>query len=325
MTHPIISVIIPVYNAEKYLEATLESVRGQTFQDFEVICINDGSTDNSLNILQHVAAEDPRFKVFTQQNAGGSASRNKGLEMVKGDYIAFLDNDDLYHPQYLEILYNNIVTSDADISCCSYVRFEGYETYNFSSIVPSKHISFVSTKPFIDKFVHKKKINSLMWVKLYRRNVFDDIKFAETLPAINDMLLNIHVLLKASKVVVCEDKLIAYRIIETSQTMKALSAARIEEFKNLVIEISHLAEEFPQYKNKLKKIATRYAYGMCVKDYLHKYNPERDTQNYGHLIEVLHWLIDRNYISTSSLSFRRHLIIWAFLHRYFVLLKLIKE
>ena len=109
MNTPLISIIIPVYNSEKYLAATLSSVQNQTLQDFEVICVNDGSTDNSLNILENFTKKDNRFKIFTQENAGGSASRNKGLELSKGKYIAFLDNDDIYHPQYLEILYHNII------------------------------------------------------------------------------------------------------------------------------------------------------------------------------------------------------------------------
>ena len=325
MNTPLISIIIPVYNSEKYLAATLSSVQNQTLQDFEVICVNDGSTDNSLNILENFTKKDNRFKIFTQENAGGSASRNKGLELSKGKYIAFLDNDDIYHPQYLEILYHNIIKSEADISCCSYLKFYGEDNYNFSNETIKSQIDFISTSPFADKFIHKKKIETLMWLKLYKRELFENIRFALSLPAINDILLNIEILLNSSKAVVTKQKLIAYRIIPTSQTMKPLSEKRIDEYKNLPIEINRLMNNFPKFKNTLQKLSTRYTYGSCVKEYLQKYKPEKEDTNYNLLINNLQFLIKNKYINLSKLNFRRRLITWAFMNKKFKLLNIIKE
>lgn len=232
-----ISIIIPVYNAEKYLEMSLNSVRNQTFTDYEVICMNDGSTDNSLLILKKFAEQDNRFKIYSQSNSGGSITRNNALKKATGKYIAFLDNDDIYHPSYLERLYENIEKYGADVSCCSYIRFEGDCNYKFNERENTEKHLFVSENPFIDKFKRKKKIETLMWTKLYKKELLEDIKFSEKLPAINDILFNIEVLLKTKKLVQVKEKLIAYRIIPTSQTMKKLTSGRLDEYKNLAIEL----------------------------------------------------------------------------------------
>lgn len=321
MSEPLISVIIPVYNAEKYLSMTLQSVQQQTFKDFEVICIDDGSTDGSMQILEHFAATDERFKIHHQSNAGGSVSRNKGLALATGKYIAFLDNDDIYHPQYLEILYHNIEVHEADISCCTYLRFESEHDYQFADKQIAACVDIISGQPFTDKFVQRKKIDMLMWTKLYRREIFDDIRFDEKLPAINDILLNIEVLLKSRKAVVCRKPLIAYRIIPTSQTMKPLSEARIQEYKNLCIAISRLSDKYSQYAPLLHKIATRYAYGMHIDEYLQRYNPLQDAPRYNLLCSNLLDLQQNGYYEPKRLSIGKQIISWAFIHQKYFLLR----
>jgi glycosyltransferase involved in cell wall biosynthesis len=325
MTEPLISVIIPVYNAEKYLQTTLQSLQNQTFKDFEAVCVDDGSTDGSAQILAQFAAADTRFKIHRQENAGGSAARNKGLELAGGKFIALLDNDDIMHPQYLEILYHNITAAAADISCCSYLRFAGEGKYDFAADKLEAKADFVSEQPFTDKFVKKKKIETLMWTKLYRRELLGDIRFAPELPAINDMLLNIEVLLKSRKAVVCRTPLIAYRIIETSQTLKDLSLKRITEFKNLCLKINEIADKFPAQRGILQKIAARYAYGMHIKEYLERYNPEKDAERYEVLRQNLQELIKSGAFCPSKLNWCQRLTLWAFLRQKFWLLKRLKK
>ena len=325
MAEILISVIIPVYNAEKYLQTTLQSLREQTFKDFEAICVDDGSSDDSPQILARFAAVDNRFKIHRQPNAGGSAARNKGLDLARGKYIAFLDNDDILHPQYLEILYQNIVAEDADISCCSYLRFEGDGNYKFADTPLTPQVDFISDKPFIDKFLYKKKIEMLMWTKLYRRELFDDIRFALDLPAINDILLNIEILLISKKAAVCRTPLIAYRIIETSQTLKDLSFKRIDEFKNLCIDINKLIAAYPKQRKILQKIAARYAYGMHIKEYLQRYNPAQDGERYEMLRQNLTELRQSDCLVPSMLNLRQRITLWAFCRRHYVLLNLLKK
>lgn len=112
---PKVSVIIPVYNVEKYLRRCLDSVLNQTYDNWEAVCVNDGSPDNSVAILDEYAQKDERFKVVTKENGGLSDARNVGLENSTGDYINFLDSDDLIHPQTFEITVGLALRDDSDI------------------------------------------------------------------------------------------------------------------------------------------------------------------------------------------------------------------
>ena len=116
---PKISVIIPVYNVEKYLGECLDSILAQTFQDFEIICVDDGSTDRSLDILQEYKRKDDRFVIFQQRHAGAGAARNHGLKLAEGKYIQFLDSDDYFEPTLLEELYTRAEKFGSDLTVCS--------------------------------------------------------------------------------------------------------------------------------------------------------------------------------------------------------------
>ena len=113
-----ISVIIPVYNVEAYLERCLNTVCGQSYKNLEIILVDDGSTDNCLQICEEFAERDDRIKVIHQSNQGVSAARNTGLDAATGDYIAFVDSDDYIHPEMYERLYSLLKKHDADMSAC---------------------------------------------------------------------------------------------------------------------------------------------------------------------------------------------------------------
>lgn len=110
-----ISIIIPVYNVAEYLNDVLNSILEQTFEDFEVICINDGSTDNSLEILETFATKDNRFKVISQPNQGQGVARNNGITLAKGEYLMFVDPDDYIEKNSLEIIYNKFQGTNVDV------------------------------------------------------------------------------------------------------------------------------------------------------------------------------------------------------------------
>jgi glycosyltransferase involved in cell wall biosynthesis len=116
----LISVIMPAYNVEKYIGATIESVLNQTYQNWELIIINDGSTDDTADVAKKMAEKEPRIKLYSQENGGVSRARNKGLTLAQGDYIAFLDADDLWKPEFLEKLIN--AKDGARLVYCGYER-----------------------------------------------------------------------------------------------------------------------------------------------------------------------------------------------------------
>ena len=111
-----VSVIIAVYNAEKYLVQCLDSVLNQTLKEIEIILVNDGSTDNSMQILEKYQKKDARVRVINQENQGAAAARNAGMKLAVGEYLSFLDADDFFSPEMLEEMYAGCVEQDADIS-----------------------------------------------------------------------------------------------------------------------------------------------------------------------------------------------------------------
>ncbi|MBP3846437.1 glycosyltransferase [bacterium] len=122
---PKVSVIIPVYNVEKYLRECLESVVNQTLKDIEIICVNDGSTDNSLDILNEFSNKDNRVKIINKTNGGLSSARNAGMAAAQGEFIGFLDSDDYIDLNFYESLYNRAKETNSDIVVCEYIyRFK---------------------------------------------------------------------------------------------------------------------------------------------------------------------------------------------------------
>lgn len=146
---PAISVIIPIYNVEKYLRRCLDSVKNQTFTDWEAICVNDGSPDNSAAILAEYAAMDARFKIVNKENGGLSDARNAGMAIASGDYILYLDSDDFIHPQTMEIAHTLAVRDGSDIVSFTYDRI-----YRPQLMV--RHVLGMDTDNVVPRRMHKK-------------------------------------------------------------------------------------------------------------------------------------------------------------------------
>ena len=129
---PEISIIVPVYNAEKYLEKCLDSLIGQTFENIEILCVNDGSTDNSPAILHRYAKMDPRVHVFDRPNSGPASARNAGLDHARGKYLMFCDADDEYTPSMCQEMYQAITEQNVDLVMCNTFCYnkEGKEVFN---------------------------------------------------------------------------------------------------------------------------------------------------------------------------------------------------
>ena len=173
-----ISVIIPIYNAEKFLSRCLDSVVKQSFKNIEIICINDGSTDSSGAILTKFSENDYRFRVITQDNQGLSASRNNGLEVASGAYIFFLDADDYLHPQALEIFYNTALASECPVVISkNFCRLEKDELK--LSSYPSPSVPYkICTSPLNDLYKYR-LTSAVVWNKLYKASALRRFRFIE--------------------------------------------------------------------------------------------------------------------------------------------------
>ena len=173
MSHKTISVIIPVYNAEKYLERCLQSVLQQTYPHIEVLCVNDGSTDACAEILNRFSVEDLRVRVISQANKGQSAARNVALKAAVGDYVFFVDADDFIHPQTLEILLTVAQKSNASV-----VATEDAEHYS-QSPVDMDNLRYEMHQNPLNHILQNEASGSVIWNKLYARALIQNRPFIE--------------------------------------------------------------------------------------------------------------------------------------------------
>ncbi len=199
----------------------------------------------------------------------------------------------------------------------------GYNFKEYYELLPT--YKFVTERPFIDKFCHKKKIGSLMWQKLYKAELLKNIRFSLKLPAINDMLFNIEVLLNSRKAVVCTQELLAYRQLETSQTLQKLSEKRIAEYQDLFAEIVGLGQRFPFVQTLLDKTATKYAYGMFVGEVLERYEPMAERALYALVNDYLQPIVKDKHFKFWLLGPVKILALWAFRMQKIKLLQILHK
>lgn len=214
---PLLSIVIPVYNAENYLDVCIRSVLGQDFTDFEVLLINDGSLDGSLEICQRYAREDKRVVVFDQKNQGQAGARNQGLEMARGKYIGFCDNDDILHPSIFRVLIDHIESSGADISACSFHTQE--LNGNISHDVHTGETCYLSNHEGMSEFLSREKVDIYVWTKIYNKVFLDShgIRF-ERGRNDEDFLFN-HLAFLYTKGTIFTDKaLYTYSVRESSES-----------------------------------------------------------------------------------------------------------
>lgn len=172
-----ISVIVPMYNVEKYIAKCLESVMGQTYENIEIIVIDDGSTDGSLDICNSYAQKDSRLTVVHQDNKGVSAARNKGLELATGDYIGFVDSDDYLEPEMYSILMNLMKENDAEITACAYRKVSPDGTYDRD--FGDDTINVYEGTDMFRAYITNPSVSPAVGTKLYKREIFDGIRFIE--------------------------------------------------------------------------------------------------------------------------------------------------
>lgn len=174
---PLLSIIVPVYNAEKYLKRCIDSILHQDYQNFELLLIDDGSTDSSLQICESYKIKDSRIVVFHKENGGQSSARNMALNMAKGDFITFVDSDDEItdNPYSINLEY---LLSHPKIDVVQYPCYASYSSPKQYIRKPNEKIICQNTLMF-EAWLQKKEIFSYMWNKIYRSHVFDGLRFKE--------------------------------------------------------------------------------------------------------------------------------------------------
>lgn len=186
MDYPLISVIIPVYNTQQYLDRCLGSVLNNTYNNLEVICIDDGSTDESLIVLNQWAEKDTRVKILEGQHKGISSTRNVGIRSAKGDLIGFVDSDDWVHKQYFELLFKIINDYGVDIAVCE--RTVTGEHSVEESNIEIRDVQIINA----NSFTKNKYVKTYIWGRLYKKSLVSE--FDTALTFVEDRAFNFNVM-----------------------------------------------------------------------------------------------------------------------------------
>lgn len=243
---PKISVIIPVYNTEKYLRECLDSVINQTLKDIEIICIDDGSTDSSLNILREYAQKDSRIIVLTRQNKGAGAARNAGLKIAKGEYLSFLDSDDVFMPKMLEAMYDYSQKGNVDICICDAEGFDMVSKKKFAMPwLINLETGYYKTNALYDNLF--KYINPNCWNKIFKREfiINNKIKF-QNLNNANDVFFVWFALALSKDIGVLKEKYIEYKY----KIPGSISASCGKNPYNIYVALITLKNKLLKYKQK---------------------------------------------------------------------------
>ena len=217
---PLISIIIPVYNTEKYIEECITSLLNQSLKEIEIICINDGSTDNSLKLLKDFEQKDPRIIVISQENSGPANARNIGLNSASADYIYFMDSDDYISNNFLESMYNKAKASKADIVINdNIICFYEEDKNKTAAFIKNKFPD--GTYKVTPEYIKKRDLNNVLWSKIYKKSLIIDnkIKFPN-IKTYEDCYFYSVILPLAKTVVQNNDETYYYRNHNTSITSR---------------------------------------------------------------------------------------------------------
>lgn len=242
-----ISVIIPIYNVEKYLSACLESVIHQSYPHLEIILVNDGSTDSCPQICDEYATKDSRIKVIHQRNGGLSDARNSGLKIATGEFISFVDSDDLLSLDFCQRLSDALIESDADIVECDFVKFEN----NLNFMVEGKN-HFCILKKYDTAtalaLLMKEELKQVVWNKIYKKEVLEGLMFPLN-KTNEDEFWTYRVFGKAKKIVKIPEELYYYRQQVESIMGRSYSLSRLDGIQAMEERIFYMKSHFPNLEN----------------------------------------------------------------------------
>lgn len=241
----LISIIIPIYKVEQYLAECMESVLGQSYTNLEIILVDDGSPDACPALCDEYAQKDKRVKVIHKENGGLSDARNAGLEIATGEYIAFVDSDDVIHKDYVRLLYEAIKGANADISACDLIEFQdGEETPSFTSEIRDVKCNQYSPKEALSELIQGIGFRAVAWNKLYKRSVLTGETF-EVGRYHEDEFFTYRIIDKASKLSFVTAKLYYYRQ-RSGSIMSTVSIKHLDSLDAYIERLKMLEEKYPE-------------------------------------------------------------------------------
>ncbi len=259
-----ISIIVPVYKTQDYIDRCIKSIIGQSYTDFELILVDDGSPDKAGTICDEYAGKDNRIKVIHQKNSGQSVARNNALKVATGDYYCFIDSDDYVADNLLERLYSLITEKDADISLVSYQTFTGERAEADSKISPDI-VTYSNTNMIKNIHMVKDELYVVMWGKLFKKELFKGIRFPE-----GRICEDLHVLYriydKAKISVFSDEKLYYYYRSNVSSSTYSINKKFYDDvFWVLDKEIEYIDDRHPELGDYPRRTYMYWIVDLCKK------------------------------------------------------------
>lgn len=249
-----ISIIVPIYNGENYIDKCIQSILNQTYSNIEVLLINDGSSDNSKKICEEYEKKDNRIKLINKENAGPGSAKNTGINHATGDYIGFVDSDDYIEKDMFEVLYNLSVENDADISMVAFTKVvdgKKMNTINFSGETIIYNKIEAMKELFLDR-----EIKNYSWNKLFKKELFEGVRFPEKLKY-EDVDITYRLFEKINKLVY--KKVSKYYYVQRGNSI--VNSNLYNNLKDYVIVTKNRYEDL---KNKYEEFEMYNAMGFIV-------------------------------------------------------------
>ena len=254
---PLISVIVPIYNVEDYLNRCVDSIINQTYKNLEIILVDDGSPDNCPKMCDDYAKKDSRIKVVHKENGGLSDARNAGMKVATGGYVSFIDSDDYVSLDFYEILLQTMIDNDSDIVECSVVKF--YENEKFDEYSDDLKVTNYETVDALDGLISENPFKQHVWNKLYKSSVALDIPYA--VGKLNeDEFWTYQVFGKAKKVTRINKTMYYYFQRNGSIMGNSYNIRRLDALEGKVNRQAYIEKNFPILTTKAKVDL----YGSCM-------------------------------------------------------------
>lgn len=238
-----VSIVVPVYGVEQYIGHCIESLLAQTYQNLEILLVDDGGKDGSGEICDRYGAQDPRIKVIHKSNGGAASARNAGLDAATGDYICFVDGDDAVHPDYVSSLLTALTEKGADIAVCGFRHW----SRTGAQPVDCSNTGEYTGQEYLLRFLRDWSC-SLLWNKIYRREVIGDIRMEEG-HKVDDEFFTYLVVMNSRKVVLFETPLYDYRLRSSSAMQDMgphLERIMLDRVAYITARYRNISERMPQ-------------------------------------------------------------------------------
>lgn len=230
MDNPLISVIVPIYNVEKYLERCIESICAQTYENLEILLVNDGSLDSSKQICEQYEKKDKRVKLINKENGGLASARNAALKVLKGSIIVCVDSDDWIESNMVEVLYNNLCKYEADMSVCNYFNELGEGKKDNKKY--SKEITVLNNEKAMEYAILPKKYYGFAWNKMYKKEILGEMLYDESILKGEDSPFSCEYISRCTKVVYQDIPLYHYRQDTISISRSEFSSKKMTVLKS---------------------------------------------------------------------------------------------